>query len=147
MTNKTKYLIGGAIAVAAVYFLFFYEGKKVKLKYNFVANFNKNAQEPESGDVKMANFRIPRWANKDYEVTADNISSLLKGRTVVVKNAEGKKAGTAKVRRVFNYSGQYAGSDQGDIIVQLDMKYDDVMPKAKIHDQGPNQGLGTLVTA
>lgn len=143
MSNTTKYLIGGAIAVAAVYFLFFYSGKKVKLKYNFVANFNKNGQVPESGDVKMANFRIPRWANKDYEVTADNISSLLKGRTMVVKNAEGKKAGTAKVTRVFNYSGQYAQNSQGDIIVQLDMKFDDVTPTAKVSESE----LGTLVTA
>jgi len=145
MTNTTKYLIGGAIAVAAVYFLFFYSGKKVKLKYNFVANFNKKGKVPESGDVKMANFRVPRWANKeDYRVTADNLSSLLKGRKVIIKNPDGKKAGSAKVTGVFNYSGQYALSDQGDIIVQTDIKYDDVMPKAKISE---GSGMGTLVTA
>jgi len=140
MSNTTKYLIGGAIAVAAVYFLFFY-GSKVKLKYNFVADFNKNGQVPETGDVKMANFRIPNWANAAYEVTADKIGSLLKGRKVIIKNADGKKAGSGTVRKVFK------GDQSGDVFVQLELKYDDVMPKAKIHDQGPNQGLGTLVTA
>jgi len=135
MSNTTKYLIGGAIAVAAVYFLFFYDGSKVKLKYNFVADFNKNGRVPESGDEKMANFRIPNWGNAAYEVTADKIGSLLKGRTVVVKNAKGKKAGSAKVTKVFN--------SRGDVIVQLDMKYDDVTPTAKVSEDE----LGTLVTA
>jgi len=136
MSNTTKYLIGGAIAVAAVYFLFF-SGSKVKLKYNFVANFNKNGQVPESGDDKMANFRIPNWANADYDVTADKIGSLLKGRKVIIKNADGKKAGSGTVRKVFK------GDQGGDVFVQLDMKYDDVTPTAKVSEDE----LGTLVTA
>jgi hypothetical protein len=137
MTNTTKYLIGGAIAVAAVYFLFFYDGKKVKLKYNFVGNFNRQGQVPESGDDKMANFRIPNWANAAYDVTADKIGSLLKGRKVIIKNADGKKAGSGTVRKVFK------GDQGGDVFVQLELKYDDVTPTAKVSEDE----LGTLVTA
>lgn len=135
MSKTTKYLIGGAIAVAAVYLLFF-SGSKVKLKYNFVANFNKNGQVPEGGDDKMANFRIPNWTT-DYEITADKMRRLLKGRKVIVKNAAGKKAGSGTVRKVFK------GDQSGDVFVQLQLKYDDVTPTAKVSEDE----LGTLVTA